>query len=209
MNLGFEQAFAQCAPWSHVLLGLATITLALLLERSLVLFISYNLNLPVFIEVLGRFWRDDQMDRAEKLARALPKRSPFAQLARVGLAHATSRPDRARAALDGIESDGLRVFRRRLNRFPLVAALTAALGAAGSLHLGGFGALPADVPRFAGLAAPVLPFAAGSLLAAILLAGHIVLSLRARAMGVRLAQLKAAFLDLREAHPVRTLGEKK
>lgn len=209
MNLSFEQAFAQCEPWSYVLLGLATITLALLLERSLVLGFSYNLHLPAFVEVLGRLWREDQLDRAEKLALALPKRSPFAQLTRVGLAHATSSADRARAALDGIESDGLAFFRRRLNRFPLVAALTATVGAAGSLHLGGFGALPADVPRFAGLAAPVLPFAAGSLLAAVLLSAHFILTLRARSMGARLALLKAAFLDLRESHPVRTLGEKK
>jgi biopolymer transport protein ExbB len=209
MNLPFEQAFAQCEPWSYVLLGFATLTVALLLERFLVLFFSYNLHLPVFIEILGRLWREDQLDRAEKLALALPRRSPFAQLARVGLAHATSRPDRALAALDGIEADGLAFFRRRLNRFSLIAALAAAVGAAGSLHLGGFGALPADVPRFAGFAVPVLPFAAGSLLAALLLTAHFILSLRARVMGARLALLKAAFLDLRESHPVRTLGEKK
>jgi len=208
MNPGFEQAFEMCAPWSYGLLALTSVTLALLLERTIVLFFSYNLHLPAFLEILERLWKDDKLDRAEKLALALPKRSPFAQLARVGLAHATSKPDRARAALDGIEADGVAMFRRRLNRFPLVAALTAGLGAAGSLQLGGFGSLPADVPRFAGLALPTLPFAAGAILAAVLLAGQLVLSARARVMERRLARLKAAFLDLREAHPVPTLGEK-
>ena len=90
MNPGFEQAFEMCAPWSYGLMALTSVTVALILERTIVLFFSYNLHVPAFIELLDRLWKDDKLDRAEKLALALPKRSPFAQLARVGLAHPPS-----------------------------------------------------------------------------------------------------------------------
>jgi len=209
MSPGFEQVFAMCEPWSYILLFLSTLSMAVLLERAMVLFVMFNLDVPAFLEIVGQLWKDDLLDRAEKLARALPKRSPFAQLARVGLAYATATPERARLALDGIEADGLAVLRRRLKHLPFLAALCAAVGVAGTAGLGGFSSLPRDTPVFAGLPVPYLPFAAGALLAGALLLGTLVFSARARQMSGRLAQMKSAFLDLMRTHPQGPVGEKK
>jgi hypothetical protein len=196
-----------CEPWSYVLMFLSTLTLAMLLERALVLFFMFNLNLHLVLEIITKLWMENKLDRAEKLALALPKRSPFAQLARVALAYATATPERARRALDGIESDGVAVFRRRLRHFPFVAVLGAATGVAGTASLGGFSTLPEHTPRFAGLPVPTLPFATGALLTGVVLTAYLVFTARARQMSGRLAKMKTVFWDLMQSHPVRHPGD--
>ncbi len=208
MTPGFEQVFAMCEPWSYVLLMISTFVLALLLERMMVLFVMFNLDLSVFLEIVGRLWKDNLLDRAEKLAVALPKRSPFAQLARVALAYATATSARARTALDGIEADGIAMFRRRLNQFAFVAALCAGVGVAGTADLGGFSSLPERTPVYAGLPVPYWPLAVGASLSGVVLLAYLVFTARARHMIGRLAHLKTAFLDLMQAHPIRPIGEK-
>lgn len=207
MSPGFEQVFAMCEPWSYVLMFLSTITLAMLLERALVLFFMFNMNLHLVLEIITKLWIENKLDRAEKLALALPKRSPFAQLARVALAYATATPERAQKALNGIEADGNAVFRRRLRHFPFVAVLGAATGVAGTAGLGGFSTLPGNTPRFAGFPVPYLPFAVGALLTGVVLLAYLIFTARARQMAGRLEKMKTVFLDLMLSHPVRPTGD--
>jgi hypothetical protein len=207
MNPGFEQVFAMCAPWSYVLMFLSTIALSMMLERMLVLFFMFNLNVPLFMDLIAKFWREDRLDNAEKLALAVPRRNPFAQLARVALAHATATPERSRIALDGIERDGIASFQKRIRHFPFVAALAAAVGVAGTASLGGFSGLPKGTPRLAGIPVPTLPFAVGAVLSALMVLCYLVFTARARQMAARLAMMKTTFQDLRQTHPVQFSGD--
>jgi hypothetical protein len=169
--------------------------LAMLIERTVFLFLGTKVNVAQFLMALRRLVDAGDLDRARKLTKAL--RAPVGRVCRAGLENLGKGPFWLNEELDRVIAAELPTIRRRLGHIPLLALGIAAVGVlasvlsgASSSDFGGDGPLPF------GLALEYAPALVGVVSAIVGGLWGVTLSRRATQAVAELEQCKAFVLEV-------------
>jgi hypothetical protein len=196
----YTRSFAECAPWSYLLVALQCMLLAMLLERGLFFLAKAQIRTELFLEQLRKLVLAGSVDRALKLAGAAPE-APVARVCRAGLEAFGRGPFGLQEDLDrAIAAELLRIH-HRLPKVILLALAVAAVGVAGSVALGVRGlALGGSGPLPLGLAMEYAPAIIGLVSGIAGTIGWLTLSAAASRLVAGLEQSKQTMLDLAAQH---------
>jgi biopolymer transport protein ExbB/TolQ len=163
----YVRSFAECSPWSYLLVCGQTILLATLLERSAFFLVKAGVNVDLFLDTVGKAMRAGARERALKIAASVQD-MPIGRVVCAGLAAIDRGPFVVQEEMERALAEQLPLIRRRLANLPVLAGALLLVGLGGSwrlgakgLHLGGNGPLPLGLgmelaPALLGLASAVV-----------------------------------------------------
>lgn len=192
----YVRSFAECSPWSYVLLAGQTMLLAMLLERAFFLLAKGMVRTDLLLGHIRKLVQSGSVDRAIKLTSAAPD-MPACRVCKAGLGALGRGSFVLQEELDRAVAGELPRIQRRLPKIPLLGVALAVVGIAGSkllgassLASGGGGPLPL------GLGMPWAPALVGVVTAAAALIGWLTLTSIARKMVAGLDECKRVLLEL-------------
>jgi hypothetical protein len=192
-----QRAMTECGPWLYPVFFGSTVVLAIIIERAVIFFFRWNVQVRAFLAVIEKLVVAGNSDRALKIARVLGPRVPVGRVVLAGLEHADHGSERARLAMDEALAEVRPSLRRRL--FPLLGlgVATFAAGLLGTYQLGGFAPHP-GAPTPLPFAQPIsmAPLMAGALVGTIATLAFISLFFRARAIEYDLTLARQTLLRL-------------
>lgn len=199
-----QRAMTECEPWLYPIFFGATVVLAIIIERAVMFFFRWNLQVRAFLAAVEKLVVAGNLDRALKLARVFGPRAPLGRVVLAGLERVNQGTERARLAMDEAFAEVRPSLHRRL--FPLLALglATFAAGLLGTYQLGGFEPHP-GAPTPLPLAQPMsmAPLMAGALVGTVATLAFVAFFFRARAIEYDLTLARQTLLRLVADHADR------
>jgi biopolymer transport protein ExbB/TolQ len=197
----YVRSFAECAPWTYVLLCGQTILLATLLERSAFLMLKAAIHVDLLLETVVKQVKAGHLERALKIASSV-QNMPIGRVVCAGLTALERGPFVVQEEMERAATEQLPLIRRRLPNLPVLAGALLLVGLGGSwrlgakgLHFGGNGPLPL------GLGMELAPALIGLASAVVGVLGWLLLSRKARKAINGLDQAKQVLGELSGSAP--------
>jgi biopolymer transport protein ExbB len=176
------RAFSEGGECMCIIAAVFIMGIAVFIERFVMLFVKYNINAVAFMSQIQKLVAANNLDRAVKLCNAAPT-AALSRVIKAGLAHAESEPHELRGAIEEAVFETLPLLTKRSSALLGVAGLALCMGLLGAA-IGFLRALSANQPGpeldprglAGGLTASVYPLVFGTIVAALSLVAHFILS---------------------------------
>lgn len=141
------KAFAEGFPWMHVILLVAIIALAIIIERFIFLFFRYNINARAFMAQVQKLVMGNNIDRAIKLCNAAPN-AALARVVKAGLTRANKGEREVHNALEEVALEVVPLVQKRTSSLQALANVATMLGLLGTVigMIGAFNDLATVTP---------------------------------------------------------------
>ena len=196
-------AFQSGGIWMYLILAVSIISLAIILERFVVIFFKLNMNGPAFMSQVQKYVMQNNIDRAIKLCNAAPEKA-LARVLKAGLTRANKNELEIGNAFEEASLDVVPAIHKRLSNLPVLANVATLMGLLGTIAgmidaFKGLGDASADVRQKVlseGISLAMYATAFGLLVAIPCLLAHMYLNGKARGITVEIDQFSTRLQNL-------------
>lgn len=189
--------------WMYLILAISIASLAIIIERFVVIYFRFNINGPAFIAQVQKLVMQNNIDRAVKLCNAAPEKG-LARVLKAGLTRANKNELEIGSSIEESQLEVIPLIQKRLNNLPVLANVATLMGLLGTIvgmieAFRGLGAVSADKRQevlSSGISLAMYATAFGLLVAIPCLLAHVMLNNKARNMIVEIDQYSTKLQNL-------------
>ena len=203
MNVISEAFRGDDAIWMFLILAVSIVSLAIIIERFVVIYFKYNMNGPQFFAQIQKLVMQNNIDRAVKLCNAAAEKA-LARVLKAGLTRANKNELEIGNSIEETTLEVIPAIQKRLSNLPVLANVATLMGLLGTIvgmiaAFHGLGSVSADKRQevlSAGISLAMYATAFGLLVAIPCLLAHMWLNNKARIMITEVDQYSTKLQNL-------------
>jgi biopolymer transport protein ExbB/TolQ len=189
--------------WMYIILAVSVASLAIIIERAVVLYFKYNVGASAFMAQIQKLIMQNNIDRAIKLCNSAPEKA-LPRVVKAGLTRANKNELEIGNAVEETTIEVVPEIQKRLSNLPVLANVATLMGLLGTIvgmieAFNGLGAVSADKRQevlSSGISLAMYATAFGLLVAIPCLLAHVMLNNKARQMVVEIDQASVRLQNL-------------